>query len=93
MIEFFNGLEPDAWAGIAGLFGGIGAAVALIFKGLRRDPPEVGAASPEVARIEYVVEELRAVGRRLTKIEASAERIERHAVEIRGDTRVLLDRD
>ena len=52
MLEIINGIEPEAWAGLAGLLGGVATAVVVVSKGLKKSPPEVGTSKPEADMTE-----------------------------------------
>lgn len=107
MSEFtaiLNAIEPEAWAGIAGLAAGISAAFFAAFKGIKRHPVEVGLPAPECDRTEYVLEEVRGSrvilnnlvdqqrGNRaiLKEIIGRLDRIEDDTEALRRDTAVLL---
>ena len=93
MLTFLNGLEPAAWAGIVGLVGGFGAALAAALKGLKKDPVEVGGVKPDPDRVEYVLAEVRQISASIRSIETTLEGVDRRTELIRIDTGILRDRD
>lgn len=92
MLHIINAIEAEAWAGIAGLLGGIGCAIAAVLKGRRKGPVEVGHGAPGEDRTEYVLAEMRAANVRLGEIEGRVSEIDRRTEDILVDTRILRDR-
>lgn len=92
MLEFtafLNAIEPEAWAGMAGLGAGTVAAFFAALRGMKRDPVEVGLPAPETDRIEYVLEEVRGNRAILKEVIARLNRIEDDTEALRRDTAVL----
>lgn len=92
MLHFINSIEPEAWAGIAGLFAGIVSAALAVRKGAKKSPVEVGHAAPPPDRTEYVLAEVRQIAARLAEIEVHMADVDRRTEAIHLDTRILLDR-
>ncbi|QDP53937.1 MAG: hypothetical protein GOVbin2937_14 [Prokaryotic dsDNA virus sp.] len=92
MLHFINSIEPEAWAGIAGLIAGIVSAVFAVRKGAKKTPIEVGHGTPPEDRTEYVLAEVRQINVRLTEIEGHMSDVDRRTEAIHLDTRILLDR-
>lgn len=92
MLHFINSIEPEAWAGIAGLFAGIVSAVLAVRKGAKKTPIEVGHGTPPEDRTEYVLAEVRQINVRLAEIEGHMADVDRRTEAIHLDTRILLDR-
>ncbi|KZY52306.1 hypothetical protein A3734_19370 [Sulfitobacter sp. HI0054] len=92
MLHFINSIEPEAWAGIAGLVAGIVSAVLAVRKGAKKSPIEVGHAAPPPDRTEYVLTEVRQIAARLAEIEVHMADVDRRTEAIHLDTRILLDR-
>lgn len=92
MLHFINSIEPEAWAGIAGLVAGIASAVLAVRKGAKKSPIEVGHAAPPPDRTEYVLAEVRQIAARLAEIEVHMADVDRRTEAIHLDTRILLDR-
>ena len=59
MLDTLNGLDEGAWAGIAALVSVIVGGVIAAFKGMKKDPPEVGLPLPPADQTAYVLEEVR----------------------------------
>ena len=79
MLEIINGIEPEAWAGLAGLLGGVATAVVVVSKGLKKSPPEV-------------LLEVRGISRRLDELHDDLQEIDRRTEGIHQHTSVLIDR-
>lgn len=92
MLQFINQIEPEAWAGIAGLLAGLGAAIAAVRKGVRKTPAEVGHGPPETDRTEYVLREVRRASAAIVQIDERVTEIDRRTEQILVDTRILRDR-
>ena len=92
MLHFINSIEPEAWAGIAGLVAGIVSAILAVRKGAKKSPVEVGHAAPPPDRTEYVLAEVRQIAARLAEIEVHMSDVDRRTEAIHLDTRILLDR-
>ena len=92
MLEIINGIEPEAWAGLAGLLGGVATAVVVVSKGLKKSPPEVGTSKPEADMTDYVLLEVRGISRRLDELHDDLQEIDRRTEGIHQHTSVLIDR-
>ena len=92
MLHILNQIEPEAWVGLAGLLGGIGAAIAAARSGARKSPPEVGHGPPETDRTEYVLGEVRKANAQLARMDERLEDVDYRTESMKADLRVLLDR-
>lgn len=59
MLDTLNGLDEGAWAGIAALVSVIVGGIIAAFKGMKKEPPEVGLPLPPADQTAYVLEEVR----------------------------------
>ncbi|AKO96842.1 hypothetical protein MALG_01666 [Marinovum algicola DG 898] len=92
MLQFINSIEPEAWVGLAGLLAGIGGAIAAGFRGVQKNPPQVGTGPPPTDRTEYVLTETRRANATLTQIDERMTEIDHRTENMAADLRVLLDR-
>lgn len=92
MLHFINAIEPEAWAGIAGLMAGVASAIVAVRKGAKKGPVEVGHGPPGEDRIEYVLKEVRRANERIGDIDGRVTDIDRRTEAILLDTRILRDR-
>ncbi|WP_323764606.1 hypothetical protein [Marinovum sp.] len=92
MLPFINSIEPEAWVGLAGLMAGIGGAIAAVFRGVRKTPPQVGTGPPPTDLTEYVLSETRRANATLSLIDERMTEIDHRTEHMAADLRVLLDR-
>lgn len=91
-----NGLDEQAWAGLAGIVGVALGAIGAAFKGAKKSPIEVGLAPPPPDLANYSLVEIRAMRKAFDAFVAENEKrwdeAERAWAAVHQDTQVLRDR-
>ncbi|MDO6732865.1 hypothetical protein Q4577_22890 [Marinovum sp. 2_MG-2023] len=92
MLQILNGIDAEAWAGIAGVLVGVGGAIAAVRKGVRKLPEDVGTVDANPPRLDDVLQEARRATGALARVGDRLEDIDRRTERTAADVRVLLDR-
>jgi len=91
-----NGLDEQAWAGLAGIVGVALGAIAAAVKGAKKSPIEVGITPPPPDLANYSLEEIRAMRKAFDAFVKESEKrwdeAERVWALLHQDTQVLRDR-
>ena len=91
-----NGLNEQAWAGIAAIVGVIIGTIGAAIKGAKKTPIEVGLPPPPADMDKYTLEEVRALRREFDDHVAETRKrwddAEKSWAAVHQDTQVLRDR-
>jgi hypothetical protein len=91
MLNFLNGINPEAYAGIAGFVIAAGSAMAAWKFGLKSAAP-VEVVNPTDPPAFSATQDLKDLLRVLRRVEAEVEQISAHTDDTRINVRILMDR-